>query len=78
LALIAIAIESSREQNRSSIGLLARAVHELSPHGSGPQFSGGGGGGSRSPEQQSYYDMARKAVMLADACIKALNDPPEY
>ena len=78
-ALIALAIESSKEKANSDISRLMRTLREMSLHGSGPQLGGGGSysvvehGGGDDP----YFCMARNAVKLADACIKALNAPPE-
>ena len=77
-ALIALAIDQYAASTSSSLGVLTRAMRELSVYGGGPQLSHGGGSssGAHSAQEQSFSIMANNAVMLADAIIEELKRDP--
>jgi hypothetical protein len=70
VAMIALAIEASKEWRSSEMRALVRAVKELSPHGSGPELTRA----EQRAEQQSRYAMAQQAVIMADAIIRELDE----
>lgn len=74
-ALIALAIESTREKTTGDLNVLINAVRELSRPGSGPTLthSSSGSRATAGTERPPYAALAANAVALADACIVELD-----
>jgi hypothetical protein len=72
MALIALAIESSKERMAGDMSVLSNIVKRLDPHDRMRLAYHS----NHDVELRSRYDMAHSAVALADACIEALQEDP--
>jgi hypothetical protein len=70
MALIALAIESSKEKMAENMSVLSNVVKRLDPHDRMRLAYHGG----HDVESRSRYDMAHSAVALADAIITELDE----